>query len=143
MRKIVRSAFFLFLGFGLLLIVAEQVWKRKNREKFDYLDVKIWTGGDYISGSLRGKEKEKARKLIENLAENGNVILFGVPRIFDGLLEIWDNWEERFYRVCKGKNGKWYVHLPGSYQGRSTERFFEAKEKEVREVVKKLEEMFR
>ena len=143
MGKIVRSAFFLFFGFGLLLMIADEVWKRKNREKLDYLDVKIWTERDYISGSVRGKEKEKVKELIENLAGNGRVVWFGAHQLSDCPLEIWDNWEERFYRVCKGKNGKWYVQLPGSYQGRSAERYFEVKGEETMKSIKRLEEMFR
>ena len=143
MRKVVRSAFFLFFGLGLLLIVADEVWKRKNVEKFDYLDVKIWTEGDYVSGSLRGKEKERAQEMIEELAESGKAVWFGAPRFLECPVEIWDAWKEEFYRVCKGKYGRWYVQLPGSYQGRGAERYFEVKEEEARKAIKKLEEMFR
>ena len=143
MRKVVRSAFFLFLGLGLLLIVADEVWRWKNREKLDYLDVKIWTDENHISGSVRGKEKEKAKELIEKLAGNGRVVWFGAPQLSNCILEIWDAWEERFYRVCRGENRKWYVQLPGSSGGRNTERYLEVGGEKVKDVISKITVLLR
>ena len=132
----------LFLGFlalGVVFIMADEVWRWKNREKFDYVDVKIWIDGRYISETLKSKEKERIKKLVEDLAESGKAVWFGAPRLYNCILELWDAWKEEFYFVCRGKDGKWYVQLPGSSRGRSTERYFEIKEEEAKEIIRRIQ----
>ena len=138
MIRLVRSTFFLLLGLGALLMTADKAWRWKNREKFDYLDVKIWTAGDHISRSVRGKEKEEVKKLIEELAKDSKTVWLGAPQLSDCPLELWDAWEEEFYSVCRGKDGKWYVQLPGSSRGRSTERYFAVEGERVKDVIDKV-----
>ncbi len=134
----------LFLGFfalGFAFMMADEAWRWKNREKFDYLDVEIWAEKGYLSVSFKGKERDQVKRLVEELAKSGKVVWFGAPQLSNCILEIWDAWEEEFYRVCRGENRKWYVQLPGSSGGRSTERYFEVEEKEVLEMMEKLREL--
>ena len=116
----------------------DEAWKRKNREKFDYADINIWTDRKYIFETLKGRKKERAKRLIEELARNGKVVWLVAPPLSDCPLKLWDAWEERFYSVCRGKDGKWYVQLPGSSKGRSTERYFEVEEERVKDVIGKV-----
>lgn len=136
-----HKIFLSFLAIGLVLMVLDELWKMRNKKNLDYVDVRVRTDGNYISGSIRGRDKEKVKELIEKLAENGKVVWFGAPQLSDCPLELWDAWEERFYRVCRGKDDKWYVQLPGSYQGRSAERYFETEEGKAGTVITKIKQL--
>ena len=136
--KLRHKLFLGFLGLGLIFMALEEVAKRKNRDRIDYADLEVWEGKKLLSRTLRGKEKEKAKRLIRELAGSGKAVWFGSPKLSECVVWLWDNWEETFYRVCRGKNGKWYVQLPGSWRGRSTERYFEVEERKALEVAEKL-----
>lgn len=125
MRKAFRGFFFLFIGVGLVLWIGDEIYRGINRDKLDYLDITLWEAGNYTKKTLVGEDKKWVKKVLKDLAKEGKVVWFGAPDIADCPFSAWDNWEREFYEICKDRENKWYVVVPGSSKGTSTSNYYQ------------------
>ncbi len=138
-RRAIRVSFLIFLGVGLVLMLADELYKRMNREDFMYLDLTILTEDGELHYTLRDKGRiERVREFMYSMADGGRVVWFGAPELGECVLEMWDNWEESFYRLCRGRDSRWYFQFPGSSGGRKTENYYEVEEVEVKRLIERL-----
>ena len=137
--KVVKVLFVLFLIVGLILMVLDEIYRRMNKEELVYMDIALTFEGKEIRETVREERQvERFRDLFRSLAKAGSVVWFGVPDVTECPLRVWDNWEKDFYKLCEGRDGKWYVELPGSSGGRSTDNYYEVGEEEVKSTMEKV-----
>ncbi len=134
----VRVFFFAFLAVGLALMTADELYKRLNKDKFLRMDITISLNG-YTTGSVKDEEEiNRIRELFRSFAAPSNAVWFGVPDTSSCPVSVWDNWEESFYWLCRGRRGEWYVGIPGSYRGGDTTNYYRLEEKQAVEIIERL-----
>ena len=142
LKKFFRVGFLVFLGAGLLLMISEEIYRKLHKKEGGYADVWLWTERGILSVTLSGKERSEIKELLKSLKSFKNTVWFGVPDIEDCPLEVWDSEEVNFYKLCRGKDGKWYVALPGSSRGRSITNYYKVDEERALSVIEKVKKFF-
>ena len=120
----------------------DEIYRRIYKKEEGYVDLKLWTERGIFSVTLKGEERKRAKDLLKSLKSFKGVVWFGAPDIENCPVELWDSEEKEFYSLCRGRDGKWYLSLPGSYQGRSTTNYYRVDEEKALGVLKEVEKFF-
>jgi len=138
-KKFFQKCFLFYLAVGGVIWIAGEVDRYMRKDELSYLKITIWGEKNFDMFFVEDKGKiREIKEMFNSFRSLGKVVWFGVPDTEKCPVEVWDNYEEQFYELCRAKDGKWYVALPGSWKGRSTTNYYEVSEKEAQKLIDRI-----
>ena len=140
MKEKIKKCFLFYLAVGGVIWIASEIDRYMRKDELSYLKITVWRERSLDMFFVEDTEKiREVKEMFNSFRSLKRAVHFGVPAdIKDCPVEVWDNYEGQFYKLCNGENGRWYIALPGSWKGRSTTNYYEVSKEEARKVIKKI-----